>query len=662
MSSQMHSISKSAGIETGAAFDAALEASIASATSALLHDRRPDGHWVFELEADSTIPAEYVLLRHYLGEAVDAELERKIANYLRRVQGAHGGWPLVHDGDFDMSASVKSYFALKMMGDPADAPHMARAREAIRSRGGAIHSNVFTRFMLAMFGVMTWRSVPVLPVEIMLLPMWSPFHINKISYWARTTIVPLMVLAALKPRAQNVGGIGIDELFLQPPHSIGMTAKAPHQSWGWFLLFRGLDSVLRVTEPLFPKKLRARAIDSAVAFIEERLNGEDGLGAIYPPMANAVMMYEVLGKPADYPPRAVTRRALDRLLVIGENEAYCQPCMSPVWDTSLTCHAMLEAAGGEALPAAKQGLDWLLPKQVLDVKGDWAVKRPDVRPGGWAFQYNNAYYPDLDDTAVVVMAMDRARRASQNHSYDAAIARGREWIEGMQSRDGGWAAFDVNNLEYYLNNIPFSDHGALLDPPTEDVTARCVSMLAQLGENVQNSKAVADGVAYLRRTQLAEGSWYGRWGLNYIYGTWSVLCALNAAGVDHQDPVIRQAANWLLSIQNMDGGWGEDATSYRLDYKGFEGALTTASQTAWALLGLMAAGEVGHPAVARGVEYLKSTQTEKGLWDEQRFTATGFPRVFYLRYHGYSKFFPLWALARYRNLKGTNSRVVGVGM
>jgi squalene-hopene/tetraprenyl-beta-curcumene cyclase len=662
MSSQMHSISKSAGTETGAAFDAALEASIASATTALLHDRRPDGHWVFELEADSTIPAEYVLLRHYLGEAVDAELERKIANYLRRVQGAHGGWPLVHDGDFDMSASVKSYFALKMMGDPADAPHMARAREAIRSRGGAIHSNVFTRFMLAMFGVMTWRSVPVLPVEIMLLPMWSPFHINKISYWARTTIVPLMVLAALKPRAQNVGGIGIDELFLQPPHSIGMTAKAPHQSWGWFLLFRGLDSVLRVTEPLFPKKLRARAIDSAVAFIEERLNGEDGLGAIFPPMANAVMMYEVLGKPADYPPRAFTRRALDRLLVIGENEAYCQPCMSPVWDTSLTCHAMLEAAGGEALPAAKQGLDWLLPKQVLDVKGDWAVKRPDVRPGGWAFQYNNAYYPDLDDTAVVVMAMDRARRASQNHSYDAAIARGREWIEGMQSRDGGWAAFDVNNLEYYLNNIPFSDHGALLDPPTEDVTARCVSMLAQLGENVQNSKAVADGVAYLRRTQLAEGSWYGRWGLNYIYGTWSVLCALNAAGVDHQDPVIRQAANWLLSIQNMDGGWGEDATSYRLDYKGFEGAPTTASQTAWALLGLMAAGEVGHPAVARGVEYLKSTQTEKGLWDEQRFTATGFPRVFYLRYHGYSKFFPLWALARYRNLKGTNSRVVGVGM
>src|SRR6202163_2704317 len=421
MSSEMHSGNKSVGIET----DGALEASIASATQGLLSYRQPDGHWVFELEADSTIPAEYVLLRHYLGETLDVALEAKIANYLRRVQGAHGGWALVHDGDFDMSASVKAYFALKMIGDCSDAAHMARAREAIRSRGGAVHSNVFTRFMLAMFGVLTWRSVPVLPIEIMLLPTWSPLHLNKISYWARTTIVPLMVLAALRPRAKNVRGIGIDELFLQPPQSIGMTAKAPHQSWGWFLLFRALDSVLRAIEPLFPKKLRARAIDSAVAFIEERLNGEDGLGAIYPPMANTVMMYEVLGKPADYPPRAATRKGLDRLLVIGEHEASCQPCVSPVWDTSLTCHAMLEASGGGALPAAKQGLGWLLPKQILDVKGDWAVKRPDVRPGGWAFQYNNAYYPDLDDTAVVVMAMDRARRASQDHAYDAAIARGR---------------------------------------------------------------------------------------------------------------------------------------------------------------------------------------------------------------------------------------------
>jgi squalene-hopene/tetraprenyl-beta-curcumene cyclase len=654
----MLSGNETVGIESGGA----LEASIASATRGLLDYQRPDGHWVFELEADCTIPAEYILLRHYLGEPVDSALEAKIAVYLRRVQGAHGGWPLVHEGDLDMSASVKSYFALKMIGDSVDAPHMARARAAIHARGGAIHSNVFTRFMLAMFEVTTWRSVPVLPVEIMLLPMWSPFHLNKISYWARTTIVPLLVLAALRPRAKNPSGVGIDELFLQDPRAIGMTAKAPHQSWAWFMLFRSLDAVLRVIEPLFPKRLRARAIDSALAFIEERLNGEDGMGAIYPPMANIVMMYDALGKPADYPPRAATRRGIDNLLVIGAEEAYCQPCVSPVWDTTLTCHALIEAGDEKALSSAKEGLDWLVPRQELELKGDWAVKRPDVRPGGWAFQYNNAHYPDLDDTAVVVMSMDRVRRANGGHDYDEAIARGREWIEGMQSRDGGWAAFDVNNLEYYLNNIPFSDHGALLDPPTEDVTARCVSMLGQLGETAQGSQAVARGIEYLRRTQLAEGSWYGRWGMNYIYGTWSVLCALNAAGVGHQDPMMRKAADWLVAVQNQDGGWGEDAVSYRLDYRGLERAPSTASQTAWALLGLMAAGEIGHPAVARGVGYLMATQAEKGLWDEQRYTATGFPRVFYLRYHGYAKFFPLWALARYRNLRKTNSRVVGVGM
>ena len=546
----MHSVNQSVGIQGRDA----LEAGISSATQALLDYRQPDGHWVFELEADCTIPAEYLLLRHYLDEPVDVVLEAKIANYLRRVQGKHGGWPLVHDGDFDMSASVKSYFALKMIGDSPDSPHMARAREAIHARGGAIHSNVFTRFLLAMFGVLSWRSVPVVPVEIVLLPMWSPFHLSRISYWARTTLVPLLVLAALKPRVKNVKEIGIDELFLQAPHSIGMTRKAPHQSWGWFALFRGLDSVLRVIEPLFPKTLRTRAIDSAVAFVEQRINGEDGLGAIYPPMANTVMMYAALGKPADYPPRALTRRGIEKLLVIGEQEAYCQPCVSPVWDTALTCHALIEAGSPEARASAERGLDWLKPRQVLDVRGDWAAKRPKVRPGGWAFQYNNDYYPDLDDTAVVVMAMDRVRQTTQSHEYDSAIARGREWIEGMQSRDGGWAAFDVNNLEYYLNNIPFSDHGALLDPPTEDVTARCMSMLAQLGDNRPSSEAVAAGVAFLRRTQLAEGSWFGRWGLNYIYGTWSALCALNAAGVSRPGPGDPQGRR--LANIDPEQGWG----------------------------------------------------------------------------------------------------------
>jgi len=631
----------------------------AAATRALLACRQKDGHWVFELEADATIPAEYVLLRHYRGEPIDSVLEQKIANYLRRIQGAHNGWALYHLGDFDMSASVKAYFALKMIGDKPDDDHMRRAREAILARGGAVHCNVFTRVLLSLFGVLSWRSVPEMPVEITLLPRWFPFHLTKVSYWARTVLVPLLVVQALRPRAQNSLGIGIDELFVEPPSSIGPAAKAPHQRWIWFVLFRGIDAILRPAVKLFPKSLRQRAIDRAVRFVTEHLNGEDGLGAIFPAMANATIMFDVLGDKAN---AAIARGSIEKLLVVGDHEAYCQPCVSPVWDTALTCHALLEAGSEEARAAALRGLDWLLPLQVLDVIGDWSARRPNVRPGGWAFQYANPHYPDLDDTAVVVMAMDRARRIGAGDRYDQSIARAVEWVKGLQSGNGGWAAFDVDNTYDYLNNIPFADHGALIDPPTEDVTARCVSMLAQLGETRDNSEALARGVDYLVRTQTRDGSWYGRWGLNYIYGTWSSLCALNACGVDPQSAEIRKAVNWLIAIQNPDGGWGEDGSSYKLAYRGHEPADSTASQTAWALLGLMASGEINHPAVERGVRYLAQAQVADGFWDEERFTATGFPRVFYLRYHGYRKFFPLWALARYRNLKATNSAAVPFGM
>ena len=638
----------------------AVERSIDAASRALLALQRPDGHWVFELEADATIPAEYVLLRHYLAEPVDAALEAKIAVYLRRIQGDHGGWPLFCDGDLDVSASVKAYFALKMIGDPIDAPHMVRAREAIRARGGAARANVFTRLMLALFGFVPWRAVPVMPIEIMLLPTWFPFHLDKMSYWSRTVIVPLLVLQGLKPRARNPKGVTIEELFLEPPQSIGPAPRAPQQKPSWFLFFRGVDAVLRAAEPWFPKRSRRRAIDAAVAWVGERLNGEDGLGAIFPAMANTVMMFDALGYAEEHPQRAIARRSIDKLLAVHAHEAYCQPCVSPVWDTGLACHTLLEVGGERAVAQARKGLEWLAPLQILDVKGDWITRRPDIRPGGWAFQYANPHYPDVDDTAVVVMAMDRAQGSSAD--FRAPMARAREWILGMQSANGAWGAFDADNEYYYLNNIPFADHGALLDPPTEDVTARCVSMLAQIGEGAHNSAAVARAVDYLRRTQMEEGSWYGRWGMNYIYGTWSVLCALNAASVDHGAPEFRKAVAWLAKIQNPDGGWGEDGTSYKLDYRGYEAAPSTASQTAWALLGLMAAGEVDHPAVERGVEYLSRMQGDDGFWNEARYTATGFPRVFYLRYHGYAKFFPLWALARYRNLKRANARSVAFGM
>jgi squalene-hopene/tetraprenyl-beta-curcumene cyclase len=642
--------------------DRELDTRIDAACAALLARQRPDGHWVFELEADATIPAEYVLLRHYLGEPVDAALEAGIAAYLRRTQGAHGGWPLFQDGDFDMSASVKAYFALKMIGDSTDAPHMRRAREAIRTRGGGARANVFTRLLLALYGFIPWAAVPAMPVEIMLLPRWFPFHLDKISYWSRTVIVPLLVLMALKPRARNPKAVRIDELFLEPPHTLGPVPKAPQQKASWFWFFRGVDNVLRAIEPRLPAKTRQRAIARAIAWVNERLNGEDGLGAIFPAMANSVMMFDALGYPPDHPQRAIARTSIEKLLVVHAEEAYCQPCVSPVWDTGLACHALLEVGGERALAQARRGLAWLAPRQVLDVKGDWVARRPDIRPGGWAFQYANPHYPDVDDTAVVAMAMDRVQGLPGPADHRAAIARAREWILGMQSANGAWGAFDADNEFFYLNNIPFADHGALLDPPTEDVTARCVSMLAQFGETAQNSTAVARAVDYLRRTQLADGSWYGRWGMNYIYGTWSVLCALNAAGTDHGAPEMRKAANWLVAIQNEDGGWGEDGTSYKLDYRGYERAPSTASQTAWALLGLMAAGAVDHPAVAHGIDYLSRRQGADGFWDEPRYTATGFPRVFYLRYHGYPKFFPLWALARYRNLKTGNARSVTYGM
>ena len=638
----------------------ALERAIGKAARALMDLQRDDGHWVFELEADATIPAEFVLLKHYLGEPEDLELERKIGVYLRRIQGEHGGWPLYFDGPFDISASVKAYFALKMIGDPLDAPHMARAREAILARGGAAATNVFTRFQLALYGAGPWKAIPTMPVELILVPMWFPIHLMKMAYWARTVIVPLLVLQAKKPVARNARGTRVDELY-QTAVEARPVSQAARKSAFWTGFFNALDVVLKAVDPFWPKGLRRKAVARCVEFVTERLNGEDGLGGIYPAMANSVMMFDVLGYPADHPHRALARRAVERLLVVKDEEAYCQPCVSPVWDTGLVCHALMEAGGEEAERRVKAGLAWLKPLQVLEVKGDWAEARPDVRPGGWAFQYNNAYYPDVDDTAVVAMAMDRARARLGSQGYDEAIGRGAEWVFGVQSRNGGWGAFDADNEYYYLNNIPFADHGALLDPPTVDVSARCVSLLAQLGVGCEDPRMQA-AMAYIEEDQEKDGSWFGRWGVNYVYGTWSALCALNAAGADPASLVVRRAVDWLVHIQNPDGGWGESCDSYALDYKGYQPAESRASQTAWAILGLMAAGETGHPAVARGIAWLQTHQDASGFWPEDHYTGGGFPRVFYLRYHGYAKFFPLWALARYRNLKHSNEARVAWGM
>ena len=630
-------------------------AAVNRAAAALTRAQRDDGHWVFELEADCTIPAEYVLLRHYLGEPVDAVLEAKIARYLRRIQSpAHHGWGLYHAGAFDISASVKAYFALKMIGDAPDLEHMARAREAILAAGGAAASNVFTRIQLALFGAGPWSTVPTLPPELILLPRWFPIHLSRMSYWARTVVVPLLALCTAKPVARNALGVTVAELYTGQP--VTPKSRAADPKWLWTKGFNALDRVLKAADGLWPARLRRRAIDTCVQWVTERLNGEDGLGAIYPAMANSVMMFDWLGYAPDHPHRAIARQSVENLLVITDEEAYCQPCVSPVWDTALAAHAMLEAGGADNEAQAGAALGWLKSRQVLDVAGDWADIRPGVRPGGWAFQYNNAHYPDLDDTAVVVMAMDRAGVTDR-----MPIDRGVEWTVGLQSKNGGWGAFDADNTADYLNNLPFADHGALLDPPTADVSARCVSMLAQLGE-AADSPRMAAAIAYLRREQEPDGSWFGRWGVNYIYGTWSVLCALNAAGLDGADPMVARAVDWLKAIQNPDGGWGENCDSYDLQRTGHVPAPSTASQTAWALLGLMAAGETDSEAVQCGVAWLSTHQQSDGLWGQEHYTGGGFPRVFYLRYHGYPKYFPLWALARYRNLMRSNTKRTGFGM
>ena len=637
-----------------------LNAAISKATTALLDEQRADGHFAFDLEADAAIPSEYIMVKHFLGQP-DPEMERRTGNYLRRLQEPHGGWPMLAKGELNISASVKAYFALKVAGDSVDAPHMVKAREAILAHGGAAGINIFTRTTLAFFGIVPWSAVPVMPVELMHAPGWFPINIWRFSYWARDTLVPLLVLMAKKPRAANPRKIGIDELFLVPPHQMKRWPRTVNQVgfWGFFFIY--LDRLLRVVEPMFPKASRQSAIDKAVDFVRTRLNGDDGLGAIYPSIANTVMMFHVLGMPEDHPDMITAKAALEKLVAHNGEEAFCQPCVSPVWDTVLSAHALLESTPDD-VARAEQALDWLVPLQVLDVKGDWAYRRPDLRPGGWAFQYKNDYYVDLDDTAVVVMAMDRARNKTGTRRFDHAIERAREWVVGMQSTNGGWGAFDVDNTSYYLNHIPFADHGALLDPPTADVTARCISMLGQLGETAETNESVRRGLDYLFRDQHPEGSWFGRWGVNYIYGTWSVLCCFNAVGLDPHHPSLRRGIDWLIKIQNQDGGWGEDDAGYGLDYQSYKPSASTPSQTSWAIIGLMAAGEVDHPSVKRGIAYLESLQAADGLWEEERYTGTGFPRVFYLRYLGYAKFFPLWALARYRNLKAGNTATVLHGM
>ncbi len=623
-------------------FERDLDQTIDAASKVLIDHQHADGYWCFELEADCTIPAEYLLMMHFMGE-IDEDIEAKIAVYLRSHQCKDGGWSLFYGGDSNLSCSVKVYYALKIAGDSPDGPHMVKAREWILANGGAAHANVLTRYTLALFAQVPWTGVPFLPIEIMLMPRWFPFHLNRVSYWSRTVMIPLAVLCTLKPQAKNPKRINISELFITPPE----------KEEGYFSVRSRLNRLIlqleragRHLEPYIPGWMRRRALRKAEEWLVEHLNGTDGLGAIFPAMINALEALACLGYPSDHPYRKAARQALDNLLVINERSAYCQPCVSPVWDTALTSLALFEAGNGTATQHTFRALDWLKDRQILNGKGDWRKDRPDLKAGGWAFQFNNEYYPDLDDTAIVAWAMHRAHP----ERYSEAIRRATDWICGMQAKNGGFASFDVDNTCYYLNDIPFADHGALLDPPTSDVSARCAVLLSLCGRNDQKS-ALEACLEYLRKEQEANGSWFGRWGTNYIYGTWSVLDAMAEAGHSPDNDFIQNAVAWLKKMQRSDGGWGECCSTYFDSRSPKEDYDSTSFQTAWAMLGLMSAGQVDSPEVRRGAEYLIRKQQSDGLWKDDSFTAPGFPRVFYLKYHGYDKYFPLWALARYRNLR-----------
>ncbi|MDD1611936.1 MAG: squalene--hopene cyclase [Methylococcaceae bacterium] len=619
-----------------------LDRAIKRAQNSLIKLQDPAGFWVFELECDCTIPSEYIMMMHFVGD-IDVPLQNKLAKYLRSRQSDDGSYPLFTGGPGDISCSVKVYYALKMAGDDIDAPHMKRLRAWILSQGGAAKANVFTRIALATFEQLPWRGVPYIPVEIMLFPKWFPFHLDKVSYWSRTVMVPLFILCSMQAKAKNPHKISVLELFTVHPD------QERHYFPERTLLnkvFLGLDKLGRLTAPLIPKKMRERAIEKALTWFTERLNGEDGLGGIFPAMVNAYEAMLLLGMPEDHPNVVIARKSIDKLLVINEDDAYCQACLSPVWDTGLASLALQEADRTGNRNSLTKAYEWLKSKQLKDEPGDWRISKPDLQGGGWAFQFNNPHYPDVDDTAVVAFAM----ADSDLPGMEEPVQRATRWIEGMQSKNGGYGAFDVDNTYYYLNEIPFADHGALLDPPTADVSARCAMLMAKVArEHEEYLPALKRTIEYLRNEQEADGSWFGRWGTNYIYGTWSVLLGLEQTGLPKDDPMYTKAVKWLKSVQREDGGWGEDNFSYHDTSFSAKYRFSTAFQTAWAVLALIAAGEAKSPEVKAGIDFILRKQQADGFWNDKCFTAPGFPRVFYLKYHGYDKFFPLWALARYRN-------------
>ncbi|MFM8251873.1 MAG: prenyltransferase/squalene oxidase repeat-containing protein [Planctomycetota bacterium] len=665
----------------------------------LVERQDPSGFWCAELEGDSILQSEYILLLAFLG-LEQSPLAKQCARQLLKQQQPGGGWAMYPGGRVEISGSVKAYLALKLTGeDPASEP-MRRACETIRQHGGADAVNSFTRFYLALLGQISYELCPAVPPEMMLLPDWAPVNIYRMSAWSRTIFVPLSIVWAQRPVRTLPVELGISELFIRAPEcwpplrSPG--AGPPERGWNWERFFRRVDELLKFAERREWHPLRRRALRAAESWMLERFADSDGLGAIFPPIIWSIIALQSLGHAPDSPAVRECHDQLARLMITENDTTRLQPCLSPVWDTALSARALGAAGVDVNHPSLCRVINWLLTKEVRQ-PGDWS-KRVPAEPGGWFFEHRNAFYPDVDDTIMVLMALryqfataqgnlpqnsggnlwrmlprrhdsvsatahsesptlvieGRIRAGEQKQflarteQISAACQRALKWVLAMQNRDGGWGAFDKDNDWQLLCEVPFADHNAMIDPSTPDITGRVLEMLGQYGFTRRDA-CVQRAIEYLRATQEADGSWYGRWGVNYIYGTWQALAGLAAVDFPRQDPLMTSGVRWLLDHQQPHGGWGESADSYEDHLVRGQGP-ATASQTAWAILGLLAAGLHDHAAVRRGISYLVNQQQNDGSWQESEFTGTGFPRVFYLRYHYYPIYFPLLALAEWTKL------------
>jgi len=619
-----------------------LEQAIENGANHLLSLQAEEGYWLGELEADTTLESDYIYYLYVLGKADPGRIA-KLANYVRRRQLPDGGWNIFPGGPSDLNATCKAYFALKLAGDDIDSPHMTQARETVHRLGGLELTNSYVRFYLALIGAVGWELVPSIPPELLLLPNWFYLNIYEMSSWTRGIVIPMAILSALRPDWRLPERARVDELFKDISH------KAAAFDWSkqlisWRNVFLAIDRGLKLYEKLPWKPLRRRALREAKAWMLAHMERSEGLAAIYPAMMNSIFALMALGHGPDDPLTAREIREFSRFEIEEGDTIRMQPCVSPVWDTCIAMVSLEEAGLPANHPALVKAADWMLSKQVLGA-GDWQFKNKDAEPGGWAFEFRNDFFPDVDDTAFVLMALQRVQHPDQQR-METAVRLGIQWLLSMQNKDGGWGAFDRDNDRQLLCNIPFADHNAMIDPSTADVTARVVECLGRFGWPAEHP-AIQRGVKFLLKDQCEDGSWFGRWGVNYVYGTSGALRALETVSLTAKE-FCQRAVSWLRAVQKADGSFGESLWSYTDPATKGQGN-STASQTAWGLIGLLAGAQSNDPAIQKAVAYLVHQQNTDGSWSESDFTGTGFPGVFYLKYHLYRNSFPLYALARFRN-------------